>query len=266
MGLDNLSTSRVLVIDDKPEEAVPILTALGEIGVGCIYLKGDKEEELPKEPVRGTRIVFLDLRLDEGGNQKSVLSKTIGVLKRCVAEETMPLVVVCWTKHPEDIEVFKEMAMNDITGLKPGFIVGMPKPVKGNPEDWRGILKQIRKKLSPYDAIALVWQWERVVHAAATETSQRLADVSADLVRENNPSASEWQEGMLRLFRELVKAEVGKTGKKETATIAHHQFSLKYHPAVILFRINDQYQLLSQGIYYRQTNPGKKRKRSISIY
>lgn len=220
MSIENLSTSRVLVIDDVPEEAVPIMTALGEIGVGSIYVKGDKVEELPENPVRGIRLVFIDLRLDEGGDSKSVLSKTVNVLKRCVAEETMPLVVVCWTKHKEDIEPFKKMVINEIPGLKPGFIIGMPKPATGNPSSWKGILKRIRKELRPYDAIGIVWQWENVLHGAATETSQRLADVSADLPKEKNSSAGDWQEGMLRLCRELVKAEVGKTGHKGIATSA----------------------------------------------
>ena len=219
MAVENLSTARVLVVDDKPEEAVPILTALGEIGVGCIYVKGDKEEELPEEPIEGIRLVFLDMRLDEAGDQKSVLSKTIGVLKRCVPETTMPLVVVCWTKHEEDVQVFRTMAIEDISGLKPGFIMGMPKPVEENPEEWRDLLQGIRNILDQYDAVGVIWQWERVLHAAATGTSQALAEVSARLVKDD-PTALDWQEEMLKVCRELVRTDVGKTGSRNTATNA----------------------------------------------
>src|SRR3989339_734888 len=103
MAIENLSTSRVLVVDDKPEEAIPILTALSEVGVGCVYVKGDDYERLPTKPIEGIRLVFLDMRLGEGGDQKGVLSKTLHVLKKCVSPNTMPLVVVCWTMHPEDV-------------------------------------------------------------------------------------------------------------------------------------------------------------------
>lgn len=220
MNVEDLATARILVVDDKPEEAVPILTVLGEIGVGCVYVKGDKEEELPRDPVEGIRLVFLDLHLDEEGDQKSVLSKTVGVLKRCVAEKTMPLVVVCWTKHEKDVEAFREMAVTEISGLKPGFIVGMPKPAKGRPETWKIPLKEIRKTLERYDAIGLVWQWEKVLHDAATETSQALAGVSALLVASEKSEINDWQEGMLAVCRDLVRAEVGKTGSKKTVSNA----------------------------------------------
>ena len=101
MGIEHLSTGRVLVVDDQPEEAVPILTALAEVGVGAVYVRGDKVEELPRQPIDGIRLVFLDMRLDEGGDQKSVLSKTLGVLQQCVPASPMPILVVCWTKHSE---------------------------------------------------------------------------------------------------------------------------------------------------------------------
>lgn len=220
MAIDHLSTSRVLVVDDKPLEAIPILKALGEIGVGCVYVKGDKEEELPSKPVPGIRLVFLDMRLDEGGSQKTVLSKTIGVLKRCVPETTMPLVVICWTRHKDDIDIFREMAARDIPGLKKGFIVGMPKPSSKDPMKWKNLLKEIRQILDEYDAVRLVWQWESVLHEAATEASQTLAEVSTHMVNDENEKVSNWQDAMFEVCRELVKAEVGKTGNKKTVSNA----------------------------------------------
>ena len=223
MNIENLSTSRVLLIDDNPEEAIPILTALGQVGVGCVYVKGDKFEELPEKPVDGIRLVFLDMRLDEGGNQRNVLSKTIAVLKRCVPNNTMPLVVVCWTKHEDDIETFKKMVVRSFPGLKPGFIVGMPKPKRGKANTWKGILSKIRNKLKKYDALTLTWQWENVLHGAATDTIQTLADVSTHMI--NNPVSiiKDWQDGIFIVCQELVRAEAGHTVEKETASNALFQ-------------------------------------------
>jgi hypothetical protein len=216
MAIENLSTTRVLVVDDKPDEAVPVLTALGEAGVGCIYLKGDKVEELPTKPVEGIRLVFLDMRLAEGGNQRSSLSKTIGVLQRCIPKNTMPLVIICWTRHKEDVDLFTEMVTNTYPSLTHGCIVAMPKPSKGTPDKWKNTLKKIQKTLRPYEALGLIWQWENIIHGAATDTSQTLADVSNRIVA-NDGTPAGWQDGIFSVCRELVRADAGMISNPRTA-------------------------------------------------
>ena len=37
-----LRTARVLVVDDNAAEAMPIIHALGKLGIGCVYVAGDK--------------------------------------------------------------------------------------------------------------------------------------------------------------------------------------------------------------------------------
>lgn len=219
MTIENLSTSRVLVVDDKPAEAVPILTALGEVGVGCVYVKGDKVEELPAAPIEGIRLVFLDMRLAEGGDQKTALSKTLHVLKTCVSEKTMPLVVVCWTRHQEDVAAFKEAAEKDFPGLRHGAIVAMPKPTASSPDKWKNIHRRIRTTLREYGGFGLVWRWENVLHEAATETSQALAEASARMVA-NTTTVADWQEGVFSVCRELVRADAGRTADRRAVSNA----------------------------------------------
>lgn len=218
MAIENLATSRVLVIDDKPLEAIPILTALGEAGVGCIYVKGDKFEELPKN-IDGIRLVFLDMRLAEGGRQRDTLSKTLNVLKTCVSINTMPLVVVCWTRHPEDVKAFKAAAENEFPGLKHGVVLSMPKPSTTSPDKWKNIRTKIKRMLKKYEASGLIWRWENVLHGAATDTSQTLAEVSARIVG-YNPKVTEWQEGMFSVCRELVRADTGEMSNKKAVSNA----------------------------------------------
>lgn len=219
MAIENLATARVLVVDDQPNEALPILTALGRIGVGCVYIKGDILEDLPKSPISGIRLVFLDMRLDDGGDQKTALSKTVSVLQKCVRVNTMPLVVVCWTKHDDDVELFQKMAVGSIPGLEPGFIVRMPKPLTSDPTKWKGTLERIRQTLKPYDAVGLLWHWENLLHDAITETSQVLADMSAEIAS-SSESTTSWQDAIFRIYRELVRADAGQTAVKKTAPYA----------------------------------------------
>lgn len=219
MTVRHLSTSRVLVVDDSPEEALPILEALGRIGVGCVFVRGDVESNLPRKPIQGIRLVFLDMRLDDGGNQKSVLSKTLGVLKRCVPATAMPLVVVCWTKHPDDVDVFRRMAVEDMPGLQSDLIVAMEKPT-GRPEHWRDLRHAIDQALEQYNAVSMLWQWENVLHGAATDVSQTLAELASRVCTDENASSTDWQEGVFAVCRELVRAEMGKTADEATSSAA----------------------------------------------
>lgn len=219
MAIENLATSRVLVVDDKPDEAVPILTALGKAGVGCVYVKGDKFEELPTKPIEGIRLVFLDMRLAEGGDSKSVLSKTVNVLKTCVDENTIPLIVVCWTRHTEDVAEFTDVVKKGFPGLKHGVIVSMPKPAQTEPSKWKNVDRKIRETLRTFEAFGLVWQWEKVLHRAATETSQTMAEVSVHMIKSDS-AQPDWQGGMFSVCRELVRAEAGKKCNVKAASSA----------------------------------------------
>ena len=208
--------SRVLVVDDEPREAIPIISALGSIGVGCIYIRGDEAEKLPKKPFEGIRLVFLDMQLGVGGSQRDVLSKTWGVFRQCVKPDTAPVVVVCWTRHQEHVVAFRRMAVKAAPSLKEAFIVPMLKPLGAKPEAWRVPLNRIRKLLKDYHACDLIWQWENVLHRAATDTSQEIADASSTLARPNR-SAGKWQDATFAVCRELVRADAGQTADRLSA-------------------------------------------------
>ena len=67
--MEGLRTSRVLVVDDKFEEALPFIQAIAKYGIGALYFSGVKDEELPEEgnKLTGIRLAALDMNL--GGNE-----------------------------------------------------------------------------------------------------------------------------------------------------------------------------------------------------
>ena len=70
--MTGLQTSRVIVVDDDPTEVEGLLRGLSSIRIGALYFNGDPEE-LPKAPIDGIRLVFLDLHLVAGaGDSHSV--------------------------------------------------------------------------------------------------------------------------------------------------------------------------------------------------
>lgn len=220
MSFNYLKTARILIIDDQPEEVLPIMLALSNLGIGFIYHKGDRVEDLPKEPFLGIRLVFLDLRLDIGGNTNQVLSKTVNVLKRLVDPNTMPLIVICWTKHPGDYEEFSKKATKHIPGLKPGFIKSFPKP--GNllvDQNKNNLIEDIQEIIGQYPAVQILWDWEQVVHEAVSDTTQTLADTVSKSTKDidNEQFQEKWLNNLLEVLRTMVKAEIGQVVNESNA-------------------------------------------------
>jgi hypothetical protein len=217
---DYLKTARVLVVDDVEKEALPIMLALSMSGIGYIYFKGENIEDLPSEPFKGIRLVFLDLQLGLGGDSNIVLPKTVNVLKKLIDPETMPLLIICWTRHEEDIQQFSKMAMDAVPGLKPGFIKNMPKP-KMDVESWKKneLWSDIKKTIEQYPAVRILWDWEQVVHEAVTDTTQALADAVKESINADvsGDFQNQWMDNLLKVLRAMVKAETGKTATKVTA-------------------------------------------------
>ncbi len=88
--MNGLRTTRVLIIDDDPDEVMPVIQALGRFGIGCLLISDVNVENLPENPYQGIRIIFLDMKLDVEGTPRQIVGKTIGVLKRIVSVETLP--------------------------------------------------------------------------------------------------------------------------------------------------------------------------------
>src|SRR5439155_24201652 len=85
--MKNLRTARVLIIDDAPSEAMPVVEALGRLGIGCVYISGDRVEDLEAlKPFSGIRVAFVDMKLDVEGSAREVVGKTVKVLKAALAQ------------------------------------------------------------------------------------------------------------------------------------------------------------------------------------
>src|SRR5688572_14045191 len=119
-------TARAMVIDDDPNEALPVLMALGRLGIGAVYLRCDKLEELPDEPMDGIRLLFLDMVLSGATETTHVVGHLMGVLKRVLPTDPHPILIVLWTKHFDDHgKAFQEALEKEFTHLPQGIIVAL---------------------------------------------------------------------------------------------------------------------------------------------
>lgn len=95
---------RVVVIDDVIKEALPLIQALSRHRIPVTYFDGELDT-LPDEPIEEVRIVFLDIVLGtEVQDEKSRISKVVGVLNKIVGDKNGPYLIIIWTKHHKLID------------------------------------------------------------------------------------------------------------------------------------------------------------------
>lgn len=222
--MNSLITSRVVLIDDEPKEALPILTTLGKLGIGCVYLKGDRVEDLPKQPLTGIRLIILDMRLGTTGGTRETATMTANVFNRVVSPEQGPLIVLLWTKHNEDVQDFREA----LFVLEPKFksillIANLNKPVGGiTPATGNRVLKRFQSLAKTWSPIGFLWQWEQLAHDAATQTTALITShvteaAGIDESDDDDALKTQWVTGLREILRELSTASGGHNSSDATA-------------------------------------------------
>lgn len=204
-----LQTGRVVVVDDNPKEADPLLKAFSKIGIASTYYSGNVTE-LPDNPLKGVRLVALDLHLagDGRGEAREILGPPLGVLQKLIAPENGPFVVLAWTKHTELIDLLKQSLPSVCPSANPAFIIPLEKDkVKDALSGELDVakiadkLKEAAKQWSPLDILLL---WEQLVHDSASETSGTLSGLAA------SDDVSVWKTNLNSVLSKLGKASSGK--------------------------------------------------------
>src|SRR5438309_1877355 len=127
--MDALRTARVLIVDDSPEEAMPVVQALGTLGIGCVYVSGERIEDIEKlKPFSGIRVAFVDMKLGIEGTARQVVAKTVKVLNAVLSKDTSPIVLIAWTNHPEFVQEFTRAVRENLSVAVPLLIHRMQKP------------------------------------------------------------------------------------------------------------------------------------------
>lgn len=202
MQLSN--SGRIVLIDDTPEEALPLMTAFGENSIPFNYYDG-RPEGLPHKHPEGIRFVFLDIELQgmEGQSEKNIASALVSRLKRIISSTNGPYAIIFWTKHNEIIE----QVIENCKALKisPVAWVDLEKAQcrgERGKYDIKVISGRLKNKLEALGAFRLYIEWENILHSA----SNRFIYDFAKLI----PSGDQWSAGTSALFYKLYKTYVGK--------------------------------------------------------
>jgi hypothetical protein len=218
-----LQTARICIIDDEPDEYLQLIHALSRIGLGCLHIDGSKEEELPKSPLAGLRMVFLDMHLGTAGDANQVAAQTAQVFSRVVAQDGGPVLVVFWTKHNDYVEAFKIRLFGKWSSFLGRLVFArMDKPQVSTKIDPKKLEADVCAHLGKHQPLDLIWEWEQAVHEAASDTTSALAKLAAERAGVVNTDdelimAGKIQSAFKFLLRLLLDASAGRNATEDSA-------------------------------------------------
>jgi len=224
MTVETLKTSRVAVIDDESAEAMPLIQALGRLGIGCVHIPGDRVEHLPEKPLTGIRVVFLDMQLGTTGTPRQIAGQAANVFSRVISPDSTPTLLVLWTKHRDYLDEFQLAIARIDPRYRYGlFITAIDKPPLATAINIDEVLKHIRNVVDGYFPLSALWAWEQMSHDATTNTSSAISSIVAQRVGDGHPDDNDvtrttnWLEALRHIYRGLVQAAAGKSAAPETA-------------------------------------------------
>ncbi|MGJ8661101.1 MAG: hypothetical protein ACSHXL_03620 [Bacteroidota bacterium] len=169
------NSGRVVVVDDKFAEAQPIMSSLAKDGLASCYYDSS-EEQLPNKPLKGVRVLFLDLDLKGGtgsANIKTMASSAAKVLTTIIDKDNGPFIIIFWSKHSKDDDVMgKVLGYAEKRGVVPSMHIDLEKSacITGDNEfDLSVVKRKLIKALENMRALTLYTEWEGIVHSSATK-------------------------------------------------------------------------------------------------
>lgn len=205
MSLNLPQSGRVVVIDDHPEEALPLMKVLSKGRISVNYFTG-KKEELPEVPFLDVRLVFLDIVLEgaEGTDDKTKLSMATGVIKHIIHRDNGPFILAVWTKHKELIKGMEGRLKGEnyqpiVTDLQKYEF----KDSKGdNKYNFLQIEKKLKEKLKNLGIFEIFILWENMIY----NSSSSVVSEFSRFVEFNDS----WNDKLKQIFYKLAEAGAGK--------------------------------------------------------
>lgn len=218
--MNGLIGTRVLLLDDEPQEALPVIKAFSKVGVPIAYFDGNQDcFPLEGEKLCGVRLAILDIDLGFGGNSKNLASTLAGAFSRLVSQNNGPYGILIWTNHKEHVDEVSAAIFSHQSTPKPVFVVALSKAgflngkgknskQKATTAAIRDALRSaLRKGSAPFESLQ---QWESLGFAASTNVINAISDLTGANATALNEWQKEWKEEMLRLLLVIAKAGYGK--------------------------------------------------------
>ena len=216
--MTGFKTARVLVLDDQPDQAMPVIHALGLLGIGAIYNSG-AADAVYNEKLTGVRVMFVDMVLAEHGADANDPEACVGMvaeaLGRLVEDSCYPVVVVCWTGHEKMTPAFQIALKKAFPKAKIDAVIVAEKSNFSKPEDLDALKKLISDALAAQSPVNVLYRWEQMVHDAATRTTGAITRLIQQFA---GTDAAAWNRCGYELCAALALAERGLRLVQESET------------------------------------------------
>lgn len=223
--MNGLRGARVLLLDDEPKEALPIIKALSRAGIPVAYFDG-KSEGLPlvTRKLRGVRLAVLDMNLGQTGSPENIASTLVQTLSRIMAQDNGPYGILIWTNHPELKELVARYIFEHQGLPNPVFIANLRKTEflrfgdDGASEKFSvpNFSKALMQEVSDSSPLECIQVWEGSSFKAATNVTNALADLTGAAANSLADWRQSWRQELLRLLYTLGRAHAEKHLKPET--------------------------------------------------
>lgn len=204
--------TRVIVVDDKEDQALPVLKALAKKGIPAAFFHAPSRQALPRKSDRltGVRLAILDMDLIPGTPSDAVKAATIAsYLGGILSPDNGPYGVIAWTYHPEIVEHFERYVYtsNDIPNPIFTVLVSKSQCIRNEKCNLGELSRLIEQELSKNITLHLFEEWEGSCFSAATSVTNTLAG----LAKVTSVNLAEWRqtwtEEFLKLLNAISKAE-----------------------------------------------------------
>ncbi len=208
---------KIIVLDNEPNEAAPLLQVLAKNKIPHVYYTGD-EDLLPRigDVYEDVRVVFLDINLADGAVYEATIAQLSNTLKRIIKPGS-PYIAAIWSNNQEmHTPLIRDLFENRETQIAPISMVFLTKSdffqyVGGNayildpehPNVIADLETRIDNCLNEADAIKLLIEWENSIHQASTDTVFGISNII--------DKDSFWNENLKHLYYKLAHAQLGKT-------------------------------------------------------
>lgn len=216
------TNGRVIIIDDEPKQALPLISVLSKFNTPCSYFDA-KKDSLPDRKFSDVRILFLDINLNGGQQPNWSIEKGILINNISgVIEPHIPYILFVWslneTEHFDDL---KELFDTELIDYKPIIApIKMDKTslfkqevdddsnvkweLTQSAEETIKIIKtKIDEGLSTIDSFEALLSWENIVNDSSSLVVNDIVKLAA---YDKNVT-----EGLKQIYLSLAHAYWGKT-------------------------------------------------------
>ena len=191
---------KIVIIDNESDDIVPLAQSLSILESSVHIFQSFDDAELPDTPIKGVRLVFLDLELDSGLDVKNHPGNAKVTLEKIVDTKNRPFVVVVWTAKSKLFDDTKRLIETDFDAQ----VIMLEKTdfkINGS-YDIQSIMNRVKSSLQNVEMVNLLGDWENILHDASIETSFELTNLI--------PCNGDWNKNMAELFKALAEARTGK--------------------------------------------------------